>query len=77
MRGRKREEVCTRIALEFGFRFGGRRLDLGADVYNLLNANTATAFDQTYLYSDNGASWLNPTSIMSPRLVRFNATLNF
>jgi hypothetical protein len=72
-------ERRTQIDMRFAkiLRFGNRRLDLGADVYNLSNANTATAFDQTYLYSDNGASWLNPTSIMSPRLVRFNATLTF
>ena len=25
----------------------------------------------------NGATWLRPTAIMSPRLARFNATLNF
>ena len=72
-------ERRTQIDMRFAkiLRFGNRRLDLGADVYNLLNSNTATAFDQTYLYTDNGATWLNPTSIMSPRLVRFNATLTF
>ena len=75
-------ERRTQIDMRFAkiLRFGGRRLDLGADVYNLLNANTATAFDQTFVYSatgQSGAAWLNPTSIMSPRLVRFNATLNF
>jgi hypothetical protein len=58
-------------------RFGNRRLDLGVDLYNLLNANTATSFDQTYLYTNSGATWLNPTAIMPPRLARFNATLNF
>ncbi len=58
-------------------RFGGRRLDVGFDLYNLFNSNTTTAYDQTYLYSNNGATWLNPTAILAPRLARFNATLTF
>ena len=72
-------ERRTQIDVRFAkiLRFGARRLDVGADVYNLLNANTATAFDQTYLFTNNGDTWLNPTSIMAPRLVRFNATLTF
>jgi len=71
----RRNQIDMRFAKIL--RLGGRRLDLGADIYNLLNANTATAFDQTYLFSNNGATYLNPTAIMSPLLVRFNATLNF
>jgi hypothetical protein len=71
----RRTQIDMRIAKIV--RLGTRRLDLGVDVYNLLNANTTTAFDQTYLYSDNGATWLDPTAIMSPRLARFNATLTF
>jgi hypothetical protein len=58
-------------------RVAGRRLDVGVDLYNLTNANTATAFDATYLYTDNGATYLNPTAIAAPRLLRFNATLTF
>jgi hypothetical protein len=72
-------ERRTQVDMRFAkiLRFGSRRLDLGVDVYNLLNANTGTAFDQTYLFSDNGASWLEPTAILAPRLARFNATLTF
>ena len=32
---------------------------------------------QTYLYSNNGATWLDPTAILGPRLARLNATLTF
>ena len=56
---------------------GRTRYDIGVDLYNLLNANTATAYDQVYQYSDNGATWLRPTSITAPRLARFNVTMNF
>jgi hypothetical protein len=58
-------------------RFGGNRLDLGVDLYNVLNANATTAYQQTYLYSNDGATWLAPTAILAPRLARFNATLSF
>ena len=71
----RRNQIDVRIAKIL--RFGGRKLDVGADIYNLLNANTATSFDQTYLFSNNGATYLNPTAIMAPLLVRFNATLTF
>jgi hypothetical protein len=76
-------ERKTQLDMRFAkiLRFGGRRLDVGADVYNLTNSNTATSFNQTFVYSAdpalNGAGYLNPTAIAGPRLVRFNATLNF
>jgi hypothetical protein len=71
----RRTEVDIRLAKIL--RFGGRRLDVGFDLYNLFNSNTTTAYDQTYLYSNSGATWLNPTAILAPRLARFNATLTF
>jgi hypothetical protein len=58
-------------------RFGGRRLDVGADLYNLFNSNVTTAYQQTYEYRTNGAAWLTPTAIAAPRLVRFHVTLNY
>jgi hypothetical protein len=71
----RRNQIDVRFAKIL--RLGDRRLDVGADIYNLLNANTATSFDQTYLFSNSGATYLNPTAIMNPLLVRFNATLTF
>jgi hypothetical protein len=47
------------------------------DLYNLFNSNVTTAYQQTYEYATNGASWLTPTAIAAPRLARFNVTLNF
>jgi hypothetical protein len=43
----------------------------------LFNWNTATSYEQTFLYTNNGATWLQPTAILNPRLARFNATLSF
>jgi long-subunit fatty acid transport protein len=47
------------------------------DLYNLFNANTATAFQQTFDPLTNGATWLRPTQILNPRFVRFNVTVDF
>ena len=58
-------------------RFSGRRLDVGVDLYNLFNSNVITAYQQTYEYRTNGAAWLTPTAIASPRLARINMTFNF
>jgi hypothetical protein len=58
-------------------RFGGRRADVGIDLYNLFNSNVATAYQQTYEYRTNGAAWLTPTGIAAPRLARLHVTVNF
>jgi carboxypeptidase family protein len=71
----RRTEVDIRLAKIL--RFGGRRLDVGFDLYNLFNSNTTTTYEQTFLYSNSGATWLQPTAILNPRLARFNATLSF
>jgi hypothetical protein len=67
--------------LDFRFakilRIAKTRYDVGVDLYNVFNANTGTAFQQTYVYGNNGSTWLNPTSIMAPRLLRFNVTATF
>jgi hypothetical protein len=71
----RRTEVDVRIAKIL--RFAGTRLDVGVDLYNIFNASTATAWEETYQYNNNGATWLEPTAILGPRLARFNATLSF
>jgi hypothetical protein len=58
-------------------RFAGRRTDVGVDLYNIFNSNVTTAYQQTYEYRTNGASWLTPTAIAAPRLARFHVTLTF
>jgi hypothetical protein len=56
-------------------RFGSTRTNVGLDLYNLLNANTGTAFNQAF--GTDGATWLRPTAILNPRFVRFNVTVDF
>jgi len=62
-------------------RFGGRRLDVGMDLQNILNANygpLSTSYESQYDYTaPNGGTWLNPTTILGPRFARLNVTFNF
>jgi hypothetical protein len=60
-------------------RFKNMRANVGVDLINLLNANTATAYTGTYGSgaTPNGASWAQPTTIMQPRYARFSMTLDF
>jgi len=74
-----------RVQLDMRFakilRFASTRADIGVDLANLLNANYATAWDNTYRYSIGntamGGTWNNPTAIYAPRFVRLNFTVNF
>ena len=58
-------------------RFGRYSTNVGFDFYNLLNANTGTAFQQVYDVNPANVVWARPTSILNPRFARFNVTLNF
>ena len=73
------DERLTQIDMRFAkiVRFGSRRADIGIDLYNLLNNNDTTAFETTFDYATNGATWLRPTAIVPPRFVRFNVTFSF
>jgi hypothetical protein len=74
------ENRRTQIDMRFAkiLRFGRTRTDIGVDLYNLLNSNYALSYETTYSYTQpNGGTWLNPTSILSPRFARFNITINY
>ena len=66
----------NQIDARFGkiFNFGKTRANIALDVLNLLNANTGTAFQQNY---GDGSQYLNPTSILTPRILRVNVTMDF
>jgi hypothetical protein len=75
----RRSQLDMRIAKIL--RFGNTRLDAGLDLYNVLNTNYATAFENTYQFSAantaRGGTWNNPTQVVTPRFVRFNVGLEF
>ena len=67
----------------------GKQFELSVDAYNMTNANTtfavrtATGLTSIRYAADSTqpltsiASWLSPTSVLSPRVVRFNLTYRF
>jgi hypothetical protein len=71
----------TQIDMRFAkiLRFGGRRADIGVDLYNLFNVNTPTGYEDTYdpAPAVGGGQWLSPTGIVAPRFARVNLTVNF
>jgi hypothetical protein len=70
----------TQIDMRFAkvLRYGRTRTDVGVDLNNLLNSNYATAYESSYSFTAaNGGTWLNPTTILSPRFVRLNFTVSY
>jgi hypothetical protein len=69
----------TQVDMRFAkvVRFRGTRTDVGADLLNVFNSNTATGFIQTYDYATSGATYRRPNAIVSPRFVRFYLTIDF
>ena len=73
----RRNQIDMRFAKIF--RFNSRRLDVGLDVQNLLNSNYGTVYDASYgTYGlAESATFLQPTSVVTPRFVRLNFTFDF
>jgi hypothetical protein len=69
----------TQVDMRFAkiVRLGPRRIDIGLDLYNAFNASDANMFVQTYDYATNGATYMRPSAIVSPRFVRFNVRFDF
>jgi len=53
-------------------RFGGRRVQVGVDVFNLMNSNVPQGYLQTF-----GPTWLRPTSVMDARFARVSGQIDF
>jgi hypothetical protein len=68
----------NRLDLRVGktFRFGQRKFQGFADVFNVFNAGTALTVNQTYAAAGTN-SWLTPTTIMDGRYVRFGLQMSF
>jgi hypothetical protein len=65
--------------LRFGkiLKFGRTRTNVALDLYNLFNSNTGTTFQQGYDFASNGSAFRRPTTVLNPRFVRFNVTVDF
>jgi len=73
-RGDERLPSVTLIDLRISrsFKFGTRRIEPTFDIFNLGNASTVTT-----LTSGVGATYLVPTSIVSPRIMKVGFAINF
>ena len=58
------------------FRFGRMRANVGADVYNLFNANTGQTYNNTYSVA-TPERWATPTLIPPARFVKIGVQLDF
>ena len=56
-------------------RFGNRRANVGVDIFNVFNANPVSQYFQTY--SGSGATWLQPTSLVSARFAKLSLQFDF
>ena len=55
-------------------RFGGTRSLVGVDIYNLLNTDVVTAYNQTFV---PGGQWLTPTALQPARYARISMEVSF
>ena len=55
-------------------RFAGKRAMVALDLYNALNRNPVLTYNNSFV---PGGTWLQPRSILTPRLFRISAELNF
>jgi hypothetical protein len=53
-------------------RFGGKRMNVGVDVYNLFNSNTPLTYITVY-----GATWGRPSSVLDARFAKVSAQFDF
>jgi hypothetical protein len=60
-------------------KFGRMRVNAGIDVYNILNKAAVLTYNQTFTpaTATTPASWLAPTSVLSPRFMKVSAQIDF
>jgi hypothetical protein len=59
------------------FRFGTKRIQGFADVFNVLNAGTVTRVNETFGANPATNAWRTPQAIMEARYVRFGVQMSF
>ena len=72
MYGSRINQLDLRLAKDLAI--GRGRAVFGFEVYNVLNSSTALGYNSAFI---PGGAWLQPTSILSPRMFRLTAELQF
>ncbi len=70
-----KKQLDLRVARTF--RFGSRRVQGFADIFNALNAGTVLRVNETYGANPATNAWLTPLTIMDGRYVRFGMQMSF
>jgi hypothetical protein len=70
--GDRLNQLDFRVSRNFKVKGADRKLRVNLDLYNAFNASPAVFQNNTY-----GPQWQRPTSILSGRLVKLGAHLNF
>jgi hypothetical protein len=65
------------LRLGRNFRFGTRRIQAFADIFNLLNAGTVLRVNETFGANPATNAWMTPLTIMDGRYVRFGVQMSF
>jgi carboxypeptidase family protein len=70
--GHRQNDIDFRVAKLL--RFSGTRAQIGVDIYNLMNTDVATSYNQGFV---PGGAWLLPTGIQPARYARISAQFSF
>src|SRR5262249_11453994 len=70
--GNRVNEIDLRVAKNL--RFDRMRINVGFDVFNLINSNAILTYNQTFAV---GGPWLAPQSVLSPRFFKISAQIDF
>jgi hypothetical protein len=65
------------LKLAKNIRFAKKRVNVGADIYNLFNNDAVRAYEPTFPATTAGVPWGSPTALLSPRFVRFQVQFDF
>jgi hypothetical protein len=65
------------LRLARSFRFGSRRIQGFADIFNALNAGTVLRVNETFGSNPATNAWLTPLTIMDGRYLRFGVQMSF
>jgi hypothetical protein len=58
-------------------RFGGKRTNLGLDVYNVFNANPVLTYSPSFVPNEAVNTWLRPNSVLTPRFAKISVQFDF
>jgi hypothetical protein len=70
-----KKQLDLRVARTF--RFGGKRIQTFADIFNALNAGTVLRVSETFGANPATNQWMTPLTIMDGRYIRFGVQMSF